>query len=69
MKRRSASKMCIEPPRPREVPSTRPKISAITRRGSVGDVTDEVTDAVDDDEYDDEWAGDLQFWRCWPLPG
>ena len=53
--------MCIEPPRPREVPSTRPKISAITRRGSVGDVTDEakdvegdvtdeVKDAVDDDE-------------------
>ena len=27
--------MCIEPPRPPEVPSTRPKISAITRFGSV----------------------------------
>ena len=65
MKRRSASKMYIEPPRPREVPSPRPKISAITRRGSVGDVTneakdveggvtDEVKDAMVADVYDDE---------------
>jgi hypothetical protein len=35
MKRFSPSKMCIEPPRPPPVPSTRPNSSAITRLGSV----------------------------------
>jgi hypothetical protein len=35
MKRFSRSNMCIEPPRPFETPSTRPKSSAMTPLGSV----------------------------------